>query len=230
MKTIYFHKAVLVLAWSLLSAGLMAQNVGINTANPTEPLEVSGMIYSSQDGFKFPDGSVQSRASMDFPSTDAGDIRDLFIMDLDQIPGPFSYGDYIDVVHILDLKWGICIPPGGLGGGGGGGILSGDSLIVIKDRDKTTIPLLNALFDQTFISGVDFYYFREDTAQQLVVDYYHMHIVHAIVTSISQFTTYAGVEGYRHLEEVIFRFQEIQIEYEWQDPSMNTQYNFLTGR
>ena len=35
-------------------------NVGIGTQNPSEKLEVSGVIYSSDGGFKFPDGSTQT--------------------------------------------------------------------------------------------------------------------------------------------------------------------------
>ena len=37
-------------------------NVGIGTTNPTEKLEVSGTIYSSSEGFKFPDGTIQTTA------------------------------------------------------------------------------------------------------------------------------------------------------------------------
>jgi len=37
--------------------------VGINTNNPTYPLTVDGMIYSMADGFRFPDGSVQTSAA-----------------------------------------------------------------------------------------------------------------------------------------------------------------------
>jgi hypothetical protein len=38
-------------------------NVGIGTETPTEKLEVSGTVYSSSGGFKFPDGSVQTTAA-----------------------------------------------------------------------------------------------------------------------------------------------------------------------
>jgi len=38
-------------------------NVGIGTTNPNSPLEVAGMIHSTSDGFKFPDGTTQTTAS-----------------------------------------------------------------------------------------------------------------------------------------------------------------------
>lgn len=37
-------------------------NVGIGTTNPNSPLEVNGMIHSTSNGYKFPDGSVQTTA------------------------------------------------------------------------------------------------------------------------------------------------------------------------
>ncbi len=37
--------------------------VGINTNNPSQPLTVSGTIYSTSGGFKFPDGTVQTTAA-----------------------------------------------------------------------------------------------------------------------------------------------------------------------
>lgn len=43
-------------------------SVGIGTASPTTKLEVSGMIYSSSGGFKFPNGSVQSAAADTTPA------------------------------------------------------------------------------------------------------------------------------------------------------------------
>jgi hypothetical protein len=38
-------------------------NVGIGTVTPSEKLQVSGLIYSTSGGFKFPDGTVQTTAN-----------------------------------------------------------------------------------------------------------------------------------------------------------------------
>ena len=38
-------------------------SVGIGTQSPNSKLEVTGMIHSTEDGFKFPDGTVQSSAA-----------------------------------------------------------------------------------------------------------------------------------------------------------------------
>ncbi len=40
-------------------------NVGIGTTSPSEKLEVAGIIYSTTGGFKFPDGTTQTTASID---------------------------------------------------------------------------------------------------------------------------------------------------------------------
>jgi hypothetical protein len=50
-----------------------AGGVGINTNAPTSPLTVAGMVESLSDGFKFPDGTVQTSAA-----TGAGDAWSLY--------------------------------------------------------------------------------------------------------------------------------------------------------
>ncbi len=38
-------------------------NVGIGTTHPNSPLEVAGIVHSTSDGFKFPDGTIQNTAA-----------------------------------------------------------------------------------------------------------------------------------------------------------------------
>jgi|GEM_PF-4425499 len=45
--------------WMILKDG----KLGIGTASPAQKLEAAGTIYSSQGGFKFPDGTVQTTAA-----------------------------------------------------------------------------------------------------------------------------------------------------------------------
>lgn len=58
----------------------MYDRVGIGTASPREALEVAGVIYSSNGGLKFPDGSIQTKAATTTTSLPASSI----------IPGTFS--------------------------------------------------------------------------------------------------------------------------------------------
>jgi hypothetical protein len=43
--------------------GFFGGNVGIGTETPDSPLEVDGIIHSSNGGFQFPDGTIQTTAS-----------------------------------------------------------------------------------------------------------------------------------------------------------------------
>jgi len=47
-------------------------NVGIGSTSPNSPLEVAGVVHSTSGGFKFPDGSTQTKA-VDGHSLDAAD-------------------------------------------------------------------------------------------------------------------------------------------------------------
>ena len=50
--------------------------VGIGTENPTEVLEVNGMIYTSTGGVKFPDGTTQTTASSNISFANQGECVD----------------------------------------------------------------------------------------------------------------------------------------------------------
>ncbi len=49
--------------------GYFSSNVGIGTTTPASPLTVNGMVESLADGFRFPDGTVQTTASTGGGST-----------------------------------------------------------------------------------------------------------------------------------------------------------------
>lgn len=219
MKNRNFQFPVSVCWAMLITLSISAQNVGINTSNPTEPLEVGGIIYSNADGFKFPDGSVQTRALNSFPASDASDLRGFIIMDIDGIPGPFSYGVYADVVKVLEFSWGASI--------GSAGPPEFEDITVLKEIDRTTVPLLEKFFTAVIIPDVDFYMFQYDTVQQIWDDYYHIQILAARVTSVNQFTEYAGNEDYRHLETITFIFEQIIFEYDF-EVSQQYQYTVIT--
>jgi len=208
-----------------------AQNVGINKSNPSEPLEVGGMIYSSADGYKFPDGSVQTRASSNFPASDASGIRGLIIMEIDNIPGPLTFQNVSDGVKLLDFNWKASRTYTLGGGGGSGSPPAFEDLSILKEIDKTSVPLMKEFFDGDAIQYVKFYFYLYDSTASNWFDYYRVTLTHANVTSVNQFTEFAGNENYRHLETITFVFEEIEFEYRWWDKGNPWQYiyDLMTG-
>lgn len=55
-----------------MTVQLSQRRVGINNDNPTERLSVGGTIESTDGGFKFPDGTVQTTAALDPDSIETG--------------------------------------------------------------------------------------------------------------------------------------------------------------
>jgi hypothetical protein len=65
-------------------------NVGIGTTNPTSPLEINGIIYSTSGGFKFPDSSLQTTATLQGEKGEKGDKGDTGSTGPQGPPGPGS--------------------------------------------------------------------------------------------------------------------------------------------
>jgi type VI protein secretion system component Hcp len=207
--------SVIILATTLLPLFLTAQNVGINAPNPTEPLQVGGMIYSSQDGFKFPDGSVQTRAMTSMPATGPAALHGMILCWIDNIPGPFNFQAYNDVVRALSFEWGVS-RIFQFGGGGGTQPPMIDEITVLKEIDRTSVFLLEELFTGSAIDHVEFYFLREDTVQMQWENHLRIRIENVRVSGMAPFSDFAGGEDYRHLETVKFTFEDILFDYDWE--------------
>lgn len=72
-------------------------NVGIGISSPTQPLQVNGIIESTSNGFKFPDGTTQTTANLDNSITNEIETWST----LSGIPAGFS--DNIDNVNDGDF-------------------------------------------------------------------------------------------------------------------------------
>ncbi len=212
---------------SLISISISAQNVGINVSEPTEPLEVGGMIFSSSDGYKFPDSTVQTSASNGIPASSVSDKRGIIIMEIVGIPGPYSWHYYSDVVKVFDFSWGvgrtIDIHPGG-----SATPPVFNDLSILKEIDMTSIPLVEEFFTGGLIPEVNFYLYQFDTVTSNWDDYYHIRLESVYVSEVNQFTEYAGNNDYRHLETITFVFKKIEFEYDW-EVTQQYQYDVTTG-
>lgn len=103
---------------------LFSQNVGIGTVGPTEKLEVNGIIFTSQGGVKFPDGTIQTTAYV-APSIMQMGLSAL-VMEFDEsadITGPGDGPLITNGLNVISAQEGT-----GLGVSLNNGILSGSNL------------------------------------------------------------------------------------------------------
>ncbi|WP_235296277.1 type VI secretion system tube protein Hcp [Portibacter marinus] len=75
---------------------LSAQNIGIGTPIPSEKLEVNGIIFSSQGGIKFPDGTIQTTAYSPPPGMMQNGLSAM-VIEFAQVSGINVSGPAIDV-------------------------------------------------------------------------------------------------------------------------------------
>jgi len=183
---------------------LSGQNIGIGTDNPTEKLQVAGKVFSSEEGFKFPDGSVQTRANNAYETQDAGDVRWIIIMDLvdPPIPGSFTFGPYVGKVKVLDYQWGMTMNPMG-----GAGALAVKTLKIVKNIDMSTNPLLQKALNGNYFVDIRLY-FLKDVPGQGMITYYSIYLEELIITSFDQRMVFKGGENYSHLDFIEFEFNE----------------------
>ena len=87
---------------------MLAQNVGIGTTNPTEKLEVNGIIFAIQGGIKFPDGSIQTTAYQANNPPDTNLTALVIEFPLGFLPpGPAQGPGITDGINVNDISYGI---------------------------------------------------------------------------------------------------------------------------
>jgi type VI secretion system Hcp family effector len=204
--------SILLVTYPLKS---ISQNIGIGTDTPTEKLQVEGKVFSSDGGFKFPDGSVQSRAYNAYETQDAADPRWIVVMEIPGVTGSYSNEAHTDDMKVTNLEWGAYfnvtenqIPP--LGG------CHFKLLTVIKDIDMASPVLMQYWWNGIPQLSPVFWFMKYNPDTQSYEDYYKIELQHAYIVKFTQTQTYIGGDGYAHQDEVAFIYTKIRLT--WLDP------------
>ena len=113
----------LIILFAFIPTILMAQdpeNVGIGTTQPTEKLEVNGIIFSNSGGIKFPDGTIQTTAYTQMGMMPSGLSGLVVEFDLSSsVTGPANDGAIFiqDGINCLAVSEGASIAVTNSGGG-----------------------------------------------------------------------------------------------------------------
>ncbi len=205
---------LILIAMPLLS---IAQNVGIGTDTPTEKLQVEGKVYSSQDGFKFPDGSVQTRAYNAYETQDAAQGRWVIILDNANLPGSFSFGaNYQNMIKVIDFDWGlfhnvseamVAVTD----------ICHFKLITIIKEIDKSSPKFPQYWENYIALGQATFHFFWYDTNTQTYTEYYKLTFSQIRVVKFNTNLTYIGNDQFAQTEQVIFNF-EGNVQFWWFGP------------
>lgn len=84
--------------------------VGIGTQNPTQPLEVAGIIKSSSGGIMFPDGSIQASAGVITDTTLTGKGTTANPLRVSSGGGTAQKACQCGVLHPTNGQWEVVVP------------------------------------------------------------------------------------------------------------------------
>ena len=183
---------------------LNAQNVGIGTPNPTEKLQVNGMIYTSQGGIKFPDNSVQTTAAFNNSGTNqfAGDIIMTINGPGQDFKGIINQYGIIDGINLLNQQVLLERPIITTQGGISLGKMDVKEYTIRKPIDNTSSGFFKAMASGTKISEVIIYYIKPglpySATQNRLIQAVRLNDVY--ITSQNQISTVNDVT----LEEITF--------------------------
>lgn len=187
----------ILLACLFCAKSVFAQNnVGVGTTNPSEKLEVSGIIYTNSGGIRFPDETLQETAAFsNFDPEDAGLPNGQVYMLIQTTSPPIP-----DTIRILDISQGGVLAPG-----------SPQTIVfkMTKGIDATSHLLARKLLNQTTLTKVTMYFV--DSEQQI---YETIELRTSQLDRINFRSVYKGNGEYAHLEDLEFGFAQLEIKHD----------------
>lgn len=209
MKKINFTAVIIMTVCLLFVTALQvrSQNVGIGVPVPTEKFQVNGIIFSDSVGFKFPDGSLQTRANNSYEPQDAAQGRYIVLLDNALLVGSFSFQEFVNKIKVIDFNWGyyhnVSEAAGTITD-----FCHYKLITVIKEVDASS-----PLFYQFFINGQNlgnttFYFYRYDQPSQTFVKYFKIVFTDLKIVKYSVNSNFIGSDTYGHTETVTFWYDQ----------------------
>lgn len=186
-----------------------AQNIGIGTPQPTEKLEVGGMIFTNQGGVKFPDSTVQTTAaySNQVPNPNiSGRVRAEMFLINPNIPSGSASG-----LPLLSAVNGVSLPNDvSLGGSGTSGKSTFEDFTVTRNVDMYSSQLHHLTATGGLIVNIIVNYYLSDgnNGERL---YQRYTFEECYLTSFFQNFNFHPSGYYQHIETVSFAFGKICI-------------------
>jgi type VI protein secretion system component Hcp len=190
-----------------------SQNVGIQQHNPSEPLEVGGIIFTNQGGIKFPDSTIQTTAATNssIPNPDLANYTMQAILTLDGFSGSFNDAPLGIINGIPLLSYNANFKLNVSPFTSGGAIRSENGGILIeKNADITSHVFFEKHFGITIIPEGKIFFLRTNNNGQSEV-YKRIEIEIVYITDINQKQHYNGLPAYTDVEEIKIEFRKLKI-------------------
>ncbi len=172
-----------------LSVYLSSQNVGIGVTDPSEKLEVGGIIYTNEGGIMFPDHSIQSTAAYNKDIIDIAERKLMPLIAFDGIPGEL---DTLSISNAIPLIY-SSNPNGAtytLSGGGSISAIGSSEMTVIKNSSASTPFIAENYFLGAAFPTVEIFYIAEDDSGPFI--YMVINMQDVFITGHETVTEYAG--------------------------------------
>ncbi|MEL6987577.1 MAG: hypothetical protein AAGK97_07070 [Bacteroidota bacterium] len=196
-------KDLLVLACTLfICFAIHAQHIGINQNQPTEPLEVGGIIFTNQGGIKFPDSTIQTTAARNasVPNPQATQ-RSLIVLTLDTYSGDFEDVDLniSNGIVLRSAKYGtartydVCGPT------------SQNSNLIIdltRDMDFNTAKFFQDIIQGRVIRNGNIYFLTEDMSTGDLSIHNEIALEFILLTNVNDNGEWSPQGYYEHIETI----------------------------
>ncbi|MBM3435271.1 MAG: type VI secretion system tube protein Hcp, partial [Bacteroidetes bacterium] len=192
--------------------------VGIGISNPSSPLTSGGMIETMAGGVKFPDGTIQETASNSYSSEpkDAADPRWVIGMEIGGIPGSWNPEGCEDCMKVFDMNWWLFQPYDTIFGQMTG-FRHHHVLTVMKDIDKASPRLMNALVQGQEINSVKLHFYLSEPEQpgtppvQPLQPYYDIWLDEVYVVAFHHTLVNKGNGKFAHMDKISFIYDAIRV-------------------